>query len=242
MIAIVTWLWRGERDYRAEHANVLGAMLRRHMTVPFRLICITDEPGDFDAGVEALPTPPAAAALAALKTPEGGRFPSSYRRLWLFSAEARTLAPRVLLTDIDVVVTGDLAPLVDRDDDFVGWRPGQSWGNDKHRLAGGTWLLRTGSKTAVWDDFAGPPSIAEARRAGYRGSDQAWISYKLNGTVPVWPAGSGIYSIRDMTRDDRRVRTDAPPADARVVHFNGRGKPWDGPTADQHPWVREHYR
>lgn len=242
MLTIVTWLWRGERDYRAEHAAVLARMLARHMTAPYRLVAIADPgiEGDF-GGADVMRTPEAALALADLRTPEGPRFPSSYRRLWMFSDEARCLGERVLLTDVDVVVTGDWAPLAAVDADFVGWRPMQQWGTAR-RLGGGLWLLRTGSRTEVYDRFAGEDSIREARAAGHRGSDQAWISHCLAETAAVWPWDAGIYSIRDMTWGAGKRETDAPPADARIVQFNGPVKPWDREAQEKHPWVTEYWR
>lgn len=252
MITIVTCVWRSaDRDYCARHAEVLGAMLARHVTQPYRYVVIADEDvGGFTGAVEVLRTPPAMAALAQLRTPERAGFPSSYRRLWLFSDEARQLGDRILLTDVDVVVTGDWSPLWRRDEDFVGWRPGQRWGNTERRVAGGLWLLRTGTRTQVYERFRGEASTREARAAGYRGSDQAWISHMLAGDAAVWPADAGIYSIRDMTRGprprprpgDRRARTQRPPADARMVQFNGHGKPWHQRTIEQHPWVQRYWQ
>lgn len=233
---VVTWLWRdgpqGGRGYVPEHVNILHRMFRRHLATPFRFVCITDERGQWDEGVETMPTPDAARALAHLQTPEGARFPSCYRRLWMFSDEARCLGARVLLVDLDVLVVRDPAPLFARDEDFVGWRPTASWGHARDRIGGGLYLLTPGTRTHVWTDFTGPASIAEARRAGYRGSDQAWISYSLRGCA-VYGADAGIYSIRDLDNGRRPL-----PADARIVQHNGTVKPWDSRV----PWVREAWR
>ena len=244
-VTIVTFVWNGNRDYGPEHVRVLAAMLARHMSVPYRLVAIADDPRGDWGGAEVMETPPAARALGKLETPEGKAFPSSYRRLWMFSREAAQLGGRLLLTDVDIVVTGDWAPLLDFDAPFVGWRPGQNWPKPSQevRVAGGMYLLTPGAPEVarVWDRFEGQSSILEARQANYRGSDQAWISYCLAPSAPIWPKDSGIYSIRDMTRDNRQKRTAAPPADARVVHFNGHGKPWHAATRAQHPWVGKYW-
>ena len=242
-VTIVGWAWNGGRDYGPEQGRVVAAMLARHMSMPYRFVVIADDTSGDWGEAEVIETPPVARALGKLKSVEGDGFPSSYRRLWMFSREAAELGTRLLLTDLDIVVTGDWAPLLDFDVPFIGWRPGQNWPKPSQeiRLAGGMYLLAAGEVTEVWDRFEGKPSILEARKANYRGSDQAWISYCLAGTAPVWPKGCGIYSIRDMTRDNRQKRTLAPPADARVVHFNGHGKPWHAVTRAQHPWVERHW-
>lgn len=232
MKSIVCWLWNdGFRAYSAEHVNVLFRMFRRCLPEKHRFICITDEPGVFDVGIEVMSTPPGALALAHIRTPEGARFPSCYRRLWMFSPDAKCLGERVMLVDIDVVLTGDVTHLFDSDADFVGWRPRASWGHNNNRIGGGLYVMTPGTRAEVWDDFKGHSSIAEARAAGFRGSDQAWMSYKLQG-CDLFP-DVGIYSIRDLK--DGRLPL---PDDARLVQFNGSTKPWQSRL----PWVLENWR
>lgn len=229
-LSIVTWLWKGNRSYCPGHVVVLAAMFRRNLSVPHRFICITDIEGGFGDGVEVMPMPEAAVELGRYRTPEAPNFPSCYRRLWMFSDEAKCLGDRVMLVDVDMVLTGSIDHLFAYDAPFVGWQPRKSWGHGD-RLGGGVYLMTTGAHTKVFDEFHGEESIRAARKAGFRGSDQAWISYQLTHKVPVWPERSGIYSIRDLK--DGRL-----PADACLVQFNGTGKPWHGRPA----WVKEYWR
>ncbi len=244
-VTIVTFIWPGNRNYLPEHVALMAAGLKRHMTSDYRFVCITDDTnGDF-GGAEVMETPMMARRLGIARTPEAERFPSCYRRLWLFSEEARVrFGPgRVMLTDVDALVTGDWTPLFDYPNDFVGWyRPKGSWGDVERRVAGGTWLLRTGTRTEVYDDFIRDTATAirGARGAGYRGSDQAWISYKLAEHAFTWPEPSGIYSIRDFTRKNRGMIVTDIPDDAKVVHFNGLYGPWDREMQIKHPWVGDY--
>lgn len=233
MKSVVCWMWNeGFREYRPEHVNALAKMIQRHLQEPHRFICITDETEGFSADVEVIPTPEAAKRLAQMKSPEGGRFPSCYRRLWMFSEEAKILGDRVLLIDIDLVVVADLAPIFDRPEEFVGWRPFRDWGN-QCRFGGGIYLLTPGTRTEVWTEFKGAESVLKARKAGFRGSDQAWLSYMLGHREKYWGRDSGIYSIRDMKGTEQIL-----PRDARLVQFNGPTKPWASPL----PWVRQHWQ
>jgi len=229
--SVVTWLWKGNRDYRPHHVNVLASMFRRHLSA-HRFICITDMDSGFDDGVEVMPMPEAAKDLGKFRTMEGSWFPSCYRRLWMFSDEARCLGDRVLLVDIDMVLTGSVDHLFDSHADFVGWQPKAEWGGHD-RIGGGIYLLRTGSHTEVYEDFEGLASIAQARMAGFRGSDQAWMSYKLFGKVELFPEDSGIYSVRDLGEGS------SLPSDACLIQFNGKKKPWDYPKPK---WVDSHWR
>lgn len=200
-------------------------------------MCITDETEGFSSDVTVVPLPDAARNAASWPSPEGPNYPASYRRLWMFSEDAKQIADVVLMTDIDCVVTGSVDPLVEYMDevgaDFVGWRPPTTW-NGVVRVAGGNWLLRTGAHTRVWDDLS-PESLRAARKAGQYGSDQAWISYCLAKNCAVWPEGHGIYEAQSM----RPSFFHALPRDARIVHFNGANlKPWE---ALDRKWVAKHW-
>jgi hypothetical protein len=234
-ISIVCWLWNGtglgDRPYAPEHVNTLRRAVARNMSLPHRFVCVADSAEGFDAEVEVVITPLEARAIGELRSPEGGRFPSCYRRLWNFSAEAAVLGDRLFCVDIDWVPVRDLTPIFQRHEDFVGWRPYRDWGR-KLRFGGGSYLLTAGTRTHVWTGFRGAPSIHAARTAGFRGSDQAWISHTLGGREPYFDRGAGIYSIRDMKGREHKL-----PPDARLVHFNGPQKPW----GSQLPWVKEHW-
>lgn len=238
MISIVCWLWKGpdpRRQFLPVHVNVLQRMIARTLSIPHRFICMTDEVGPFSDGVEVYALPTEARDVGTIESPEGQRFPSCYRRLWNFSSEAAQLfGEHILAIDIDLVVLKDLAPILDRPEDFVGVRPQMTWGNQQ-RVAGGMYLLRTGSHAAVWNTFRRQPnhSIAAARAAGYRGSDQAWLSYCLGASAPVWNGTAGLYSIRDLREGKSPL-----PADARLVQFNGPRKPWQSDLY----WVKAHWQ
>lgn len=229
MITVVCWLWRGNRLYLPEHVNVLAKMLKRHLTLPHRVVCISELKNGFSKDVEYFPMPESAKKLGEIKSPEGVNYPSCYRRLWMFSEEARALGERVMMIDIDVVITGNIDHLFEYDADFVGWAPRSEWGKEG-RIGGGMYFLTPGTCNHVYDDFKGYESIKEARDAGHRGSDQAWITYKMYGKCPIIDPDSGIYSLNDFDAE--------PPEDACLVQYIGNQKPWQIKSG----WVAEHWR
>jgi hypothetical protein len=237
VISVVVWCWSGrnlgDRPYQPAHVNALRKAVARHLHEPHRFVCVADSADGYDPEVEVHITPPEAKRVGDLRSPEGGKFPSCYRRLYNFSEGAKAFGERLLCLDVDLIPVRDWAPLVERTEDFVGWRPLKTWGKPNLlRIGGGIYLLKAGSRTHVWTDFMGPMSIAHARAAGFRGSDQAWMSYKLAGREPHYEREAGIYSIRDL--DNGRLPL---PPDARLVQMNGGQKPWNSPL----PWVREHW-
>jgi hypothetical protein len=254
-LTVLCYLWgnRKYRDYGPEHVNVLTSMVRRHLPREHRFVCITDDASGFDANVETIPFTYAAWKLQGVLSPEGIQYPSCYARLWNFSEEAREiLGERVLLLDIDVVIKGNINGLVDHDEDFVGWRPNTVWGNEQ-RFAGGAYLLRTGSRTKVWDDFIANPLEAQRRAhaAGYRGSDQAWISYCLGKTEKCWQsnlmAPPEEFHSYDWKQKAPYTTWQAKPKNLQwyhppehpVIQFCGHTKPWQ--LLDV-PWIAEHWR
>ena len=234
---ILFWMWSdvnlSNRPFVPQNVNTVCRAIRRHSKDEFRFVCISDTLTGFDPDIEVIPTPKAALEAGRYRSPEGGMFPSCYRRLWGFSEEAaKVLGERVFAVDIDHVPTGDYGPIFSRAEEFVGWRPYRDWGA-KLRFGGGSYLMTPGTRAHVWRDFKGALSIQRARAAGFRGSDQAWISYCLAHREPYFGKEAGIYSIRDLSGKEHVL-----PPDARLVHFNGPTKPWQSPL----PWVKEHFR
>ena len=231
MNSVVCFLWNnGFREYKPEHVNILYRAVRKHCKEKYRFICITDEKHSFDKGIEIIPLPDSAKLASKIPSPEGPRFPSSYRRLWAFSEEAKILGDRILMLDIDCLVVGDLKKLFDYEGDFIGWRPNSVWGKE-NRIGGGTWLHTTGTLTWVWDEF-GQEGITKAHNAGWRGSDQAWISYCLADKYPVFPREIGIYQKQDGVTKSYNV-----PGNAVIIHYNGDPKPWD--MQIKPPWLEQ---
>jgi len=234
MLSVVCFKWRPKPGYRSafgpETVNVLRAMVKRHYQKPHRFICVTDDAAGIGNDVEILRLWDDYAQVA---SPCGSRQPSCYRRLKVFSKEAPTLfGPRFVCLDLDCVVTGDLAPTWDRDEDFV------IWGDTTPRTPynGSMFLLRAGTRRQVWEDFDPSTSPAKGRALGYFGSDQAWIAAKLGSREKRWSQADGVYSYRNDIK-----RLGGLPDDARIVMFHGAIDPWSH-EAQRLAWVREHYR
>jgi hypothetical protein len=232
-VTFVCWRWKPNVGYRSTFppstVYALREMITRHYHAPFRFVCVTDQPEKLP-GIE---TVKLWDDFAGLKSNIGGSYPSCYRRLKLFAADAgETFGPRMVSIDLDMVITGDITPLFDRPEDFA------IWGESDFRTQsynGSLWMIRAGTRTKVWDQFTNDsPQIAS--RAGSKGSDQGWMNYILGPHEATWSRKDGVYSFRKhISKDGYRL-----PKDARVVAFHGKTDPWDY-RAQQIPWVRQHY-
>lgn len=209
-------------DYTARHVNVLRSMLARHVRIPHRLVCVTDDPEGIDPRVEVVPLWDRCRSL-------GG----CYNRLWVFSKEAEEIfGPRFVCIDLDVVMVRDCTPLFERSEPFVinAYNPCRVGENDQH-YNGGMFMMDAGARSSVWSDFD-PESTPSQVEADTRviGTDQAWIRVHLGKNEARWTNADGVYEARQV---GHRL-----PRDARLVMFAGKRDPSRYPYV----WVMGHWR
>lgn len=232
-LCFVAWRWKPPIGYRSvfspDTVYALKAMLDRHYHKPHRLICVTDEP-DALPGIETIPLWDWGGGI---KSPIGRSYPSCYRRLRVFAPDAGEMfGDRLVSIDLDTVIVGDVTPLFDRPEDFVIWNSSDF---PKQQYCGSLWMLRTGTRPQVYTEFKPETSPAQSWRAGYRGSDQAWINYMIPNEA-MWTKTDGVVSYRkDVAKSGNRL-----PPDTRIVNFHGKHDPWGKHMRDI-SWVREFY-
>lgn len=248
MLRVVCWKWKPQyppyrSSFVARQVNILRNMIERHYHAPFKLVCITDDPEGIDDRVR---TVPLWDEFRSVQSPHGHGWPSCYARLGAFRESFRdVVGDRYVSIDLDCVITGDVTELWNRPEDFVIWGvkhitapSGRRSGVPYTPYCGSMWLLRTGTRSQVADDFDPATSPAETRKEGLIGSDQAWISHKLGPDEAVWTREDGIYEWRTELKN-RNYRL---PPDARIVFFNGSEDPWSESARDKASWIEEHYR
>lgn len=223
MLTVVTYLWQDRGPcYKPGHVKRLQASVARWLSVPHRFVCLTDLR---IPGVETRPNP----------APE---YPKRcYRRLWLFSPQARKLGERLLHLDLDVVVCGSLDHLVARTAPLIVYKAGsiaaRGWSLNPSVL----WL-ETGTQTDIWQTWRKHPSrvAAYAKLDGWWGSDQAVLSYLRRDTpVETYGPEDGVVSFRHI----RGQGLTEPPPGTCLVSFHGRRTPFEAEVQAAHPWIRE---
>lgn len=223
-LSVVCWKWRGRRQFKPEYVNTLKRAVAANLSLDHEFVCVTDDPKGLDKDIRVVRLP------EFKHYDRGAGKPSCYVRLWAFDPEfAKQLGERILTIDIDVVITGDLTPLVDRDDDFIIWC--DSANHDKIRYQGGLHLMTAGARPQVWNDFDRATTPQAVEESGLAGSDQAWISMCLYPHEKTWDRSDGVYKSQ-LLKPDGRI-----PEDCRIMLPTGVMKPWSWYVKDKYPHI-----
>ena len=227
MIQVGTFHWQDPTNrltnrspYTVGKVNRWAAMTSPAIQMPHQLFVVTDQPqAAYSSNIRVIPI------WDDLKTM--GR---CWRRLRAFAPDmAEIIGPRWCWMDLDSVVTGNLTPLLQRTEDVVFWAPKTT----ATPYNGSQVLMTSGARAKVWATFDPMKAMAEACRARYTGSDQAWWSVVLGPGEAVWkPDPDGVCAYWHHCRA-------GPPPHCRIVYFPGALKDNGDYVRRNSPWVAE---
>jgi len=237
MLRVVCWLWPPmSKNYRsrfdASHVNTLRNMVERHYPDEHEVVCVTNMPEGIDERVRIVPL---WNEFADVFSPHGDNQPSCYRRVRAFSDEmADVIGPRFVSVDLDCVIVRDMRPLWNRKEDFVIY----NYPMRTTPYNGSMWMMDAGCRSKVYTDFDPIISPQLAKKASFRGSDQAWFCYALGPKEATWGYRDGVVAYRS----DLKCRGYQLPDHARIVFFQGLVDPWDEDALKRAPWIEDHYK
>ena len=209
-LTVCTWIW-GQK-YPGHYITRLEYGLRRNLRPPFRFLVLHPQAGDewlFDG------------CLCRMRLFDW-RFQDQYQI-------AR--GERIVVLDLDVVITGPLDQLFDRDETLV-ILEGANAANPCP-FNGSVLMFRGGTNADLW--FSLNADVLQTIPKYEFPDDQGWIHFKRPDAA-TWKVGpsSGIYAFRKpgWPADDQL------PAGARLVAFPGRRDP----SQFAHiPWIAKHW-
>jgi hypothetical protein len=212
MTVACVWV-RGQVPYGVEYVERLAAMVRRRLPQPHRFVCFTDRPREVPIGVAPIAITPLARA-------------GWWSKLELFNP-GHGLTDRVLYLDLDVLVVGDLAPILEFPAAFATLHDDGSTFQPRlpHRV-----LKRFNSSVMVFDGGVYPDLWIEWHLgvADRLWGDQDWLAERHPEAATLPPAWCPRLSAFAATGI-------VPPA-ARVVLAK---KPKNHIAAGQWPWFRD---
>lgn len=247
MLTVACFLWTDparQRSYQftPDDVRIWAAMVKRHLTVPHRLVCVTHRPDLVEDFIDVVPLDcakhvPGLCTVKLQAHKPGGIAPEG---------------DRVLLMDIDCVVTGDMNPLVQRHEPAVWWRnPNFVEGGRRGYIQGSMQLFTVGATAHLWRDFDPRTTPAMINRR-FGGGEQAWISERLNSgwpdagwnwNVPVWTENDGVYGAGRLAGGEMGAGVQSePPANARIVFTPGDRSPSQPEMVARHPWISRFYK
>lgn len=213
MLWVTTWRW--SRKYDLHYVERLRAGVERNLEQEYRFAVFAPEEED-----EYLT-----------------KIPGCFCRLRYFSPEWQErhgIQPgdRIVCIDLDVVITGELDPLFDRDDSFVILSGANAANPNPYN--GSLQMLKAGEHSDVWRDF----SLKKAGEVPFHEfpDDQGFLWHKIP-KAGQWKVGpeSGVYAFQKPSWP----KCDALPKDARLVAFPG----WRDPSKFQSlPWIQQHWK
>lgn len=229
-LTVVTFCHRqgGRPIYRPWHVVNMRAQFAKHLKVPHRFVCVTDDCAAMEAaGIEAFPLWAAPPVKATVR-----HWLFNYNRLALFDADVGGLiGERLLNVDLDAIIRANI------DDIVMDPAPFKIMSlQSRVQLQGGLFLIEPGSQSvnpwaAIHDD---PTLIERARR--WVGSDQAVLSELFYGNVPTWDEEDGLIinqfdwpGWRMFWRTGARKCWDAH-APEREVYYRESGRSLDEPA------------
>ncbi|WP_368183994.1 glycosyl transferase [Aestuariibius sp. HNIBRBA575] len=224
-----------------EYVNRLYSGVRRHIRGPVRFICMTEHAQGIHPDVEILPLPvepfhDAMNAALAVANRQGAMRKVSLFRPGLIA----DLEGPVLGFDLDVVITGDLTPILELEPgkvamraDWVEARRGRKTGH------GSVFRFDPVAHPYLYHDLAAKPT-QEVEIA--RGSEQRYTSTKAQ------ERGDYVYIPGDLVVSFKHDCLDLPPMNylraarmpenARVVCFHGRPKMPEAVEGYSGSWLR----
>lgn len=201
--------------YGVEYVNRLHSMVKRHLTVPFRFIALTDDRHGLDDGIDFI------------------RLPSTlekwWGKLWMFKRGLFPDGSRCLFFDLDTVI-------VDNIDDIAGYNGQIATLRDfyyPNRLGPAIVAWRAGDLAAwIWDewDCQGQPRDRMGDLWWLNNLDQGRFAKSVDILQNLYPDQIYSYKAHGLGK--------CYPDGASIVCFHGEPKPHNCGSA----WVAEHWR
>jgi len=207
--------------YSYDYVNKLYAMVKKNLTIPFQMVCLTEDSKGIHKDVMILPLPPGLQGW--------------WCKPYIYSKDL-PIQGTILYLDLDVVISGNMNKLIEYcPEDWCTIR-------DFTRVMRPKWekynssvvRFKTGQLDFVWSKFIQNPAAVQRKHFG----DQDWLYEAARGTATLYPDGwirSWKWEIRKSkefmpggrkgNRVFKHVEDVVPPDDCCICVFHGDPNP-----------------
>lgn len=210
-LIISTWLWGNK--YGREYVEKLRAAVSRNLSLPHKFCVFTPWAQD-----EYLTEIKGCFARLRAFDPEWQR------------AQGLRYGDKIVCMDLDLIVTGPLDELFDREEPFTILQGVNS--ANPCPFNGSLWMLEVGYRPDVWHEFS--PELAAKVPYYEFPDDQAWLADMIPEAGSFGPE-DGVYAFQKKGWP----KGEALPKNARIVAFPGWRDPSQYVRLD---WVQQHWR
>jgi len=205
-VTIVCWKWGTK--YSAIHVNALASMLEQLVSIPYQLLCLTDDPKGINCE-----TVPAWNYPVVINSNR----PKNWRKLYTLSSRFQNQfdTPLVAQIDLDVLITSNIDHLFQLPDttEFKILTGTIFKGKELSLYNSSFWVCRNGARSFIFDQF-NPRTSPQLIPSYYKGSDQAWISYLSE--------NEEVFTIEDGIGQHKSRHENLP-----MLFFAGSDDPWN---------------
>lgn len=225
-VNIICMKWGNK--YGAEYVNKLYGMIKRHLTLPFQLVCFTDNAQGIDPAVLIRDLP-------ALDLPAGAP-ERGWNKLTTLQDGLGGLSGEALFLDLDVVIVSNIDELFSYPAEFSIIRDAKL----RRRMIGNSSVYRfkIGRYTEILKKFqADFASIQQQHR-----NEQAYLSSEIHklGELTFWPESwCPSFKYHCMQKWPLNHFVDAKiPEGAKIIIFHGHPEPDEAIQGITHKWYR----
>ncbi len=221
MLNVVSYKW-GDR-YSPGYWNILRAAVKRNLSVPHRFIVICDNEIGLDREIETI------------KLDMGKDFFDFWTKMTIFRPRPFGIDGRILLLDVDTVITGNLDEIAGLEGDFYTY-PG--WWTKWYAF--GVTLMEAGIRRILWDLFAADPQGMMKRYF----NDEAFITDVFPDEACFPDPWIRSYKAHCSTNDGR---AGGVPEGCKFICFHGKPDPHEVITGSHEeygpdPWIKDYWR
>lgn len=237
IVNVICMKWGSK--YTAHDVNVLHSMVSRHLTIPHRFVCLTDDVRGINKAVECFDLPEIEVSKEKDVSP--------WRKLGMFSEQIGDLSGKSLFLDLDIVIVDNIDCFFSFSDKFTiieNWtQKGRGIGNSS------VYCFHIGAHADVIQYYR---ENTEEVTSMYS-NEQIYLSKKI-GDVDFWPDDWCKSFKRHCmpTYIVRYFKEPVQPKNVKIVVFHGNPKPEDAarggffgnmwkyvrPTS----WIKSHWK